>query len=267
MKNVFSLLTVFVGLNLFSCALIVPSHQLHPPQTLGAGGVRVGVVFAGNPSAGPDVIKNDNTTLNNGVISDLSFGYGLTVGVLDFLDVDCELLASFSSGGTTVCGAKLQFLGSPIFEAKEGDVNASIRGRMIQSSGYKDTNEDGTKSSDSIFKDIYIQDLSATGYSMALSIGRQHKKWFGTFLGATYLNMDLKTKYTEGSATGTILNEDRNVKVYGPFIGFSMTPGGEHFGFEWTAELSALNAPHTFDSSKRDWETNFGSSVNLLFRF
>lgn len=240
------------------CAMNLPTHEGHPPHTLGQGGIRLGALMTSNPTVGPTLISGSSTETGSLVTSGM--GYSAGVGVLENLDLNCQLLVSPFSGSTTGCGVKWQFLGSSLFKTKGGEQLASLKADYVASAGYKDSADN----SESIFSsDVFVEKMDLSGITLAASYGYQVSDWFAVYLGLKYMQLRFESEYRDGGPSGTFYSETRDINTYGPLAGFSLNPTGKTAGFELTVELNTTQVPATYEDTNV-WSPGLSIATSLL---
>ena len=261
-------LIIISALFLQACAVAIPTHQINSPQSLGNNVLEATAMYGTGAAVGPDF--EDGTPPDTTIRADVTdeafiFGGKIAYGLNDRTDIEIEALASFFAGSTSIVGLKYQWLGEPVYKAKAGDSNSAIRLRYISSSGWSDYPEDSA-GSDTIFDDIFVEDMDASGYSAALSYGYLVTNWFGVYVGGQVIAMDLKFRYREDDANGTLYVGDRSIDGWGPFAGIHFNTTGQFFRFRFTGEYAYTNLPYTYES-KTGWYDNLMLSANFLFNF
>lgn len=264
-KSLKNLLLLLLSLHLLGCAIAIPVHQNHTPQSLGSGGIELSVLSNSGPSIGPDFEEGSSlstTTAEN--LSELSpsTGLHLGVGLTNSLDLELETLFSFFSGSVVTAGLKYQWLGQPLFAGKSGETHSSLRLRYFAASGFSDDSESGTN--DSLFDNIYVEELDGSGFILSNSFGYLVTDFFGAYVGGQYIQGSLDYRYREDDSTGTLYTGDRTISGYGPFLGLHLNSVGSRLRFYLSLEFQLTNMPATF-SDKKVWSESFSSSLGVAF--
>ncbi len=249
---------------LAGCAVALPVHQLHTPQSRGSLNFEFGAMSNTAPSIGPDY--EDGSSLDNNTVDSLaeavpSMGAAFGLGITESLDIELEAIANFGSGSIASAGIKYQWLGSNIFSGKAGSMNSSVRVKYFVASGYED---DATNSSsDNIFNGIFTEKLEGSGLIVSNSFGYLLADFFGAYVGGQYIQGSLKYDYREGSSTGTLYSGDRSFTGYGPFAGLHLNSSGTSFRAYLAMEVQYTNLPATF-SDERVWHESVATYLGLI---
>ncbi len=258
------LILLIVSAFLFGCAIAIPVHQNHTPQSLGSGGVDLAIMSNTGPAIGPE--SESGSSLENQAaeaITELSpiSGVHLGIGLTDSLDLELESLFSFFSGSVFTVGLKYQWMGKNVFSGKGGDTNSSLRVRYFMASGFEDDPDD---TSDTLFDDIFTEELKGSGFVVSNSWGYLLADFFGVYVGGQYIQGAVEWNYRNDSPTGTAFSGDRTFTGYGPFAGLHLNTSGSSFRVYLSLEYQYTNLPATFDDS-RNWAESFSSSLGLSF--
>lgn len=226
---------------LSGCAVAIPLHEAEPPETLGAGGLRVGfltgtvpMVTGGEQSSQPN---SEGITAAYGALK-------VQVGVADRLQIGMDTLSS-GSGMANTLGAKYQWTGSPIFDAKANEWVISSAVKMISAAGISNTiNLKGLT--------YYLGNVGASGYDINTMLGRRWTDQMGFYFGPKFLLATIKTDFKTAPEGSVIESQSRQVMGYGILSGVFLSPHSKAAGVDILLEGFMLNMPGTV-SNDRFW--------------
>ena len=267
MKNYILLLVLAV----FSkgCALAIPAHQVNSPQTLGNNVLEAAVLVGTGPSVGPDFVEGTGPALatdDDFADETLYFGYRVAYGLNEKLDIEAEALASIFTGSSFTAALKYQWMGKSFYESTPGEWSSAVRVRYMVADGYEDDPNE-TAGDDTIFDDVFMEKLDASGFSAALSFGYQVANPFSVYFGAQAISMDLEYRYREDNSTGTLYEGERSINGFGPFAGLSVHTTGDFFRYKFTAEYSYTNLPATYSDDEKVWYSGWAIGNSFIFNF
>jgi len=229
-------------LTLAACTAI-PMHESATPETLGRGGVRLGLLGIGiaptmfvTPEEDeaaeyrhyPDHTKEGTCTIS----------HALAVGLGDRLDGEIGFYYGFNSYGWGT-GLKYQWLGSSrIFSPDRGTFSSSIAlrflhlcsGQRVWEPGYGEDVED-------------IFHGRGTSFQVSLPTGYRLASWFTVYLAPKVVWGGLQASFRDYPEAGCTTQVQKDYAGYGGSVGVGIHPHGERGGFELRFELYRMNLP------------------------
>ena len=265
MKSNLKLIGLLItSIYLLGCAIAIPVHQNHTPQSLGSGGVDISFMSNTGPAIGPE--SESGSSLETQAAEDLTelspiSGLHLGVGITENVDLELETLFSLFSGSIFTAGLKFQWMGKNMFVGKQGDVNSSLRIRYFSASGFEDDPDD---TSETLFDDIFTEKLVGSGFVVSNSIGYLVADFFGVYGGAQFIQGTVDWEYRNGGPGGTQFLGSREFTGFGPFFGVHLNSTGSSFRVYLSAEFQYTNMPASY-SDTRNWSESVSTSLGLTF--